>query len=93
MIGAGVGVYYSHGLKIGDLDKGAPELRATSRYNLDNAYITTHFSTSTDEMLIFVTNPPGKDTTFKKLDLMNRFEWVLQNTPGVHWVQSDASNL
>ena len=27
-------------LKIGDLDPGAPELRADSRYNRDNAYIT-----------------------------------------------------
>ncbi|MGS8566387.1 hypothetical protein, partial [Salmonella enterica] len=27
-------------LKVGDLDPGAPELRADSRYNRDNAYIT-----------------------------------------------------
>ena len=31
-------------LKIGDLDPGAPELRADSRYNRDNAYITGHYS-------------------------------------------------
>jgi hypothetical protein len=29
-------------LKIGDLDAGAPELRADSRYNLDNAFLTRH---------------------------------------------------
>jgi len=90
-VGAAVGLYLSQGLKIGDLDKGAPELRATSVYNLDNDYITTNFSTSTDEMLIFVTNATGHATSFKKIDLLNRFEWVLQNTPGVQSVKSDAS--
>ena len=33
-------------LKIGDLDPGAPELRADSRYNRDNAYITGHYALS-----------------------------------------------
>jgi predicted RND superfamily exporter protein len=90
-VGAAVGLYFSQGLKIGDLDKGAPELRATSVYNLDNDYITTNFSTSTDEMLIFVTNATGLATSYKKIDLLNRFEWVPQNTPGVQSVKSDAS--
>lgn len=89
--GAAAGLYFSQGLKIGDLDKGAPELRANSVYNLDNDYITSNFSTSTDEMLIFVTNAPGKATSYKKIDLLNRFEWILQNTPGVQSVKSDAS--
>src|SRR5215470_6745385 len=31
-------------LKIGDLDPGAPELRADSRYNRDNAYITANYA-------------------------------------------------
>ena len=35
-----VGFAVSLQLKIGDLDPGAPELRADSRYNRDNAYIT-----------------------------------------------------
>lgn len=91
VVGAAIGLYLSQGLKIGDLDKGAPELRANSVYNLDNDYITSNFSTSTDEMLIFVTNAPGKATSYKKIDLLNRFEWVLQNTPGVQSVKSDAS--
>ena len=34
------GYLVSTQLKIGDLDPGAPELRADSRYNRDNAYIT-----------------------------------------------------
>jgi len=35
-----VGFVVSQRLKIGDLDAGAPELRADSRYNRDNAFIT-----------------------------------------------------
>ena len=31
----------SQKLQIGDLDPGAPELRANSRYNVDNAFITS----------------------------------------------------
>src|SRR6478672_5502743 len=38
---AGVGLTVSRDLRIGDLDPGAPELRADSRYNRDNAFITT----------------------------------------------------
>ena len=36
-------------LKIGDLDPGAPELRPSSRYNQDNAYITSHYALSSDQ--------------------------------------------
>ncbi len=38
---AAVGFAVSPTLKIGDLDPGAPELRADSRYNRDNAFVTT----------------------------------------------------
>ncbi len=91
LLGAGVGLYFNKDLKIGDLDKGAPELRADSRYNLDSNYITSHFSTSTDELLIFAQTPDP--FSYKANDLINRFEWVLQNTPGVQSVQSNASEI
>src|SRR5262249_22472630 len=41
-------------LKIGDLDPGAPELRADSRYNRDNAYITKNYSLSSDTFAVIV---------------------------------------
>lgn len=44
----GVGYYARQDLKIGDLDKGAPEFRAQARYNQDNAYLLEHYTTSTD---------------------------------------------
>ena len=44
-------------LKIGDLDAGAPELRADSRYNRDNAYITRHYGLSSDLFAVMVKTP------------------------------------
>lgn len=88
---AGIGLYFSLGLKIGDLDKGAPELRPNSRYNMDNDYITSHFSTSTDEMVIFVETQPGNVSTYKSTELMDRMEWEMMNTPGVQSAASPAS--
>ena len=50
----GAGYLASTHLKIGDLDPGAPELRADSRYNRDNAYITANYSLSSDTFAVIV---------------------------------------
>ena len=47
-------------LKIGDLDPGAPELRADSRYNRDNAYITGHYALSSDTFAVIVKTAEGR---------------------------------
>ena len=44
--------------KIGDLDPGAPELRADSRYNRDVAYVTAHYGLSSDQFVVMVETPP-----------------------------------
>ncbi|WP_421668348.1 efflux RND transporter permease subunit [Pseudomonas sp. ALK-5] len=84
------GLYYGIDMKIGDLDKGAPELRADSRYNLDNNYITENFSTSTDLMTVFVSVPVGQCGSYKTIDMVDRLGWLLTNTPGVKSVDSAA---
>ena len=86
-----VGLITGRGLKIGDLDKGAPELRQDSPYNLDSSYITTNFSTSTDLMTVFVGTPEGGCEKFKVIDLIDRLGWRLQNTQGVQSVSSPAT--
>ncbi len=78
-------------LKIGDLDKGAPELRADSRYNIDNNFITGHFSTSTDLMSAFFVVEAGHCHDYKSIDLMDRLGWQLENTDGVQAVNSSAT--
>ena len=77
------GYFYSQGLKIGDLDKGAPELRADSRYNLDNAYMVGNYSTSSDVMVVMVETPPEQCNAYKVMDAMDRFMWYMENVPGV----------
>lgn len=77
------GYSYSQGLKIGDLDEGAPELRADSRYNQDNAYMVGNYSTSSDVMVVMVETPPEQCNAFKVMDAMDRFMWYMENVPGV----------
>ncbi|MFZ3183051.1 MAG: RND transporter [Pseudomonadales bacterium RIFCSPLOWO2_12_59_9] len=70
-------------LKIGDLDAGAPELRADSRYNRDNAYITSHYSMSSDVFVVMVKTPPEGCLNHQTLVEADRLAWLLQQQPGV----------
>jgi predicted RND superfamily exporter protein len=88
VIGLGLGLYYKQDLKVGDLDEGAPELRADSRYNKDNAFIIDNYSTSADVLVVMVKTPDEQCTQYNVLRAMDALQWELQNTPGV---QSSAS--
>ncbi|WP_430461999.1 efflux RND transporter permease subunit [Thalassolituus sp. LLYu03] len=82
------GYQMSQGLKIGDLDKGAPELRADSRYNLDNDFMVSNYSTSSDVLVVMVETAKEQCNSYKVMDAMDRFMWYMENVPGV---QSTAS--
>jgi uncharacterized protein len=77
------GFIVSTGLKIGDLDPGAPELRAESRYNRDNAYITKHYSLSSDQFAVMVKTPKEGCLKYETLVEADRLAWTLQQIPGV----------
>ncbi|ANG64311.1 RND transporter [Marinobacterium aestuarii] len=77
------GLQASSELKIGDLDSGAPELRKDSRYNLDNAFVTGHYSTSSDVFVVMVTTEAEQCASFRTLELVDRFQQYLTNVPGV----------
>ncbi|WP_111497803.1 MULTISPECIES: efflux RND transporter permease subunit [Marinobacter] len=83
VLGLGVGFYFKQDLKVGDLDQGAPELRADSRYNLDNKYIIDNYSTSADILVVMVETQKEQCTQYEVLSAMDRLQWELQNTPGV----------
>jgi uncharacterized protein len=70
-------------LQIGDLDAGAPELRADSRYNRDNAYITANYSLSSDQFAVIVKTPPEGCLNYRTLVEADRLAWTLQQVPGV----------
>ena len=70
-------------LQIGDLDAGAPELRADSRYNRDNAYITANYSLSSDQFAVIVKTPAEGCLKYRTLVEADRLAWTLQQVPGV----------
>lgn len=85
------GFYNSQNLKIGDLDSGAPELRANSRYNLDNAYINKHYSASSDVFVVMTKSESQQCAQYDVVSHMNHLQWRLQNVPGVQSTESLAT--
>jgi len=70
-------------LKIGDLDPGAPELRADSRYNRDVAFINQAFGASSDVMAVMVRTPEGACSAYDTLNKVDALEWQLRQLDGV----------
>jgi len=80
---AGGGYALSLRLQIGDLDPGAPELRKDSPYNLDVAYINSHYALSSDEFVVMVTTRSEGCSEYKTLKQTENLTWALQHVPGV----------
>jgi hypothetical protein len=78
-------------LKTGDLDPGAPELRADSRYNRDDAYVNEHYGLSSDQFAVIVRTPPQGLATYSTLIEMDRLEQRLRAVEGVQATASAAS--
>ncbi len=84
---AGVGLYVAQDLAIGDLDKGAPELREDSRYNKDVAYMVENYSVSTDVFAVIIKTGPDGCIDHEGLSLANELEWRLRQVNGVEDVR------
>jgi len=84
------GIVASRGLQIGDLDPGAPELRADSRYNRDNAFITANYALSSDQFAVIVKT--GREGCLKYATLVeaDRLATRLKEVPGVQTAVSLA---
>jgi len=85
------GYAVSLNLKIGDLDPGAPELRADSRYNQDNAYLAQHYAASSDILTVMVSTPEDQCTQYDTLAKVDRLAWQLEQLPGVESTNSMAA--
>ena len=79
----GIGYASSLNLEIGDLDPGAPELRATSTYNLDNYFITSNYAASSDVMIIMIKTEVNKCALHDPQSKADDLEWMLRKVPGV----------
>lgn len=78
-----IGLQASRDLQVGDLSPGAPELRAHSRYNLDNAYITSHYANSSDVFVVMVETGAEQCSRFDTLQRVDDFQFYLTQIPGV----------
>ena len=81
---------YGKNIQIGDVEAGAPELRADSEYNLDVAYIQKNYGLSNDMFAVIVTTPEGGLGNFETLLEMDRLERKLADLPGVQVTESAA---
>jgi len=77
-------------LRYGDLDAGAPELRPSSRYNLDAAYLAAHYDLAGDRFALIVETPPEGCLAWRTLVEADRAGWALQQVPGVRGTSSLA---
>lgn len=75
-------------VKIGDLDRGAPELRQDSRYNQDDKFITSHYSISADVLVVMVETQSQMCSSYAALEAVDRLQWTLENVQGVQSAQS-----
>jgi len=78
-------------LHVGDLDPGAPELRADSRYNRDNDYVAAHYAASSDILVVMVSTPEDQCTRYGTLAKVDRLAWQLEQLPGVESTNSMAA--
>ncbi|HEX6142592.1 MAG TPA: MMPL family transporter [Geminicoccaceae bacterium] len=79
----GLGLVQARELRIGDLQPGVPELRPDSRYNQDTRFITSHFAIGVDIIQVIVEGPPDGCVEHDVMAAIDRFQWHMQNVPGV----------
>jgi predicted RND superfamily exporter protein len=77
------GLVISKDLQIGDLDPGAPELRADSRYNQDVKFMIDNYSVSSDIFAVIVKTAPDACTDPETLALAEELEWRFRQLPTV----------
>jgi hypothetical protein len=78
-----LGLVAGRDLQIGDLKPGIPELRPDSRYNRDSAFIARHFASGVDVLQVIVETAPDGCIDHDVMAEIDRFQWHMENVPGV----------
>ncbi|MCY1326779.1 efflux transporter, putative, hydrophobe/amphiphile efflux-3 family [compost metagenome] len=88
----GFGVVKARQLEVGDIGAGAPELRADSRYNQDNARIISSYSIGLDVLAVFVDVQDIGEACLdpRVMRAVEDFDFQMRNVAGVQSVQSVA---
>ena len=86
-----VGYQQAQNMKIGELHAGAPSLHETSRYNQDTFLITDKYAISVDYMSVIIETTADACTYYDHMDVIDRFQWRMENVEGVQSAVSLAS--
>jgi predicted RND superfamily exporter protein len=78
-----LGLWKAPGIKIGDLHRGVPELRANSRYNMDTQVISSKFSIGVDLISAIVETRADGCIDYDIMSAIDDFSWHMENVPGV----------
>ncbi|MDF1554952.1 MAG: MMPL family transporter [Deferrisomatales bacterium] len=81
-----VGLWKGTDVKIGDLHRGVPELRAESRYNIDTEVISERFAIGVDILSVITESRPDGCVDYEVMTAIDRFEWHMGNVEGVQSV-------
>lgn len=85
------GVIIGRNVEVGDIHQGAPELRQSSQYNKDNAYILSHYMTGSDTFIVLVDTKQYQCNTVDTVSTINNLEWQLDQMPQVQATSSIGS--
>lgn len=88
-----ISTWVSMDLQVGDLDPGAPELRADSRYNLDVAYVNANYSLTSDVFATILKTKEGECDKYPTLIEADRLAEVLRNHPNVKAVRTVSEQV
>jgi predicted RND superfamily exporter protein len=88
-----IGWQVGRGVQVGDLDKGAPELRSNSQYNQDAAFISANYATGGDTMVIMTDTPAFQCNAYKVVSTLDALEWRLQQLPMVQSTSSIGTQM
>lgn len=77
------GLWKGNQVKIGDLHRGVPELRASSRYNRDTRLVTEKFSIGVDILTVIAETEPEGCVDYDVMTTVDEFSWRMANDPGV----------
>jgi len=86
----GMGLFVGSKVKIGDTGVGAPELRPSSQYNLDNKFMVTNYAASSDVYVVMVKTEQYACAHYDTLRVVDALERRLKQLPGVESTQSLA---
>lgn len=85
-----VGTWQSRSLLTGDIGSGVPELRADSRYNLDNAQIIRDYSIGMDVLSVYVETNAKVEAclNWEIMNAVDRFDFHMRGVDGVQSVST-----